>query len=86
MRCLYLREDSIDLSRDPLELAVGEGPAEDACNVALGLLIAHVVLPGRLLVSAAWVWHGGVDLRIGRSRALLRALLLLRLVRWGQRI
>ena len=39
MGCLYLREDSIDLSRDPLEVTVGEGglcPAEDAYNVALG--------------------------------------------------
>ena len=53
-------------------------PAEDACIIALGLLIAPVVLLGLLLVPAAWVRHGGVDLRVGWSRALLRALLLLR--------
>ena len=82
---MYPREDSIDLSRDLLEVAVGEGglcPTEDAGDVALGLLIAPVVLLSRLLVSAAWMWHGGVDMRVGWSRALL----LLRLLRRGRRI
>ena len=61
-------------------------PAEDAGNVALGLLVAPVVLLGRLLAPAAWVWHGSVHLRVGCSWVLLRALLLLRLMRRGRRI
>ena len=78
--CFYPREDIIDLSREPLDVAVGEGglsPAEDAGDVALGLLLAPVVLLSRLLVPAAWVWHGSVYLRVKLDGALLRARLLL---------
>ena len=52
-------------------------PAEDAGNVALGLLIAPMVLLSWLLVPATWVLYGSVYLRVGLDGALLRALLLL---------
>ena len=60
-------------------------PAEDAGNVALGLLIAPGVFLGRLLVPAAWVRHGSIHLRVGLGWALLRALLLLLWLLWRGR-
>ena len=53
-------------------LSSGEGglcPAEDAGDVALGLLIAPGVLFGLLLVPAAWVRHGSIYLRVGLGAA-----------------
>ena len=55
-------------------MAVGDKglcPAEDAGDVALGLLIAPVVLLSWLLVPATWVRHDSVYLRVGLDRALL---------------
>ena len=46
-------------------------PAEDAGDVALGLLIAPVVLLSRLLGPAAWVRYGSIYLRVGLDGALL---------------
>ena len=61
---LHPREDGVDLSRDLLEVAVGEGglcPAEDARDVGLGLLVAPSVFLGMLLTSLAGVLHGSVQ-------------------------
>ena len=70
----YPREDSTDLLRELLEVAVGEGglcPTEDAGDVGLGLLVAPGVLLGLLLIPVAWVRHGSIHLRVGLGWALL---------------
>ena len=78
---LYPREDGVDLSRDLLEVAVGEGglcPAEDACDEAFGLLVAPIVFLGEMMISLVGVLHGSIHLR-GRwvGVLLLQELLLL---------
>ena len=65
---LYPQEDSVDISRDPLKVAVGEWglcPAADACHVRLRLMIAPDVLLGRLLAPNTLVWHSGIHLGLG---------------------